>query len=122
MLMNWEEVRKMTHSGLVSFGSHTVSHALLDQMPLEKVRQELDECAARIQSETGMSSKLFAYPNGNYTSQVLSILSASGIIAAVTTSRGLVNSGSPLFELPRIAIHEDVAHTQALFQWRLFIK
>ncbi len=122
LLMNWNEVREMTESGLVSFGSHTVSHALLDQLPSENVRQELVESTARICKETGMSTDLFAYPNGNYTPRVLTMLSESGIKAAVTTKRGLVDKNSFLLELPRIAIHDNISHTQALFQWRLFVK
>jgi peptidoglycan/xylan/chitin deacetylase (PgdA/CDA1 family) len=122
LLMNWDEAREMLQSRLVSFGAHTVSHAMLDQLPLEQVQRELVECATAIHSEIGVSVEYFAYPNGNYTQQVLSTLPAFGITAAVTTKNGLVNGNSPLLELPRIAIHEDVSHTQALFQWRLFVR
>ncbi len=120
--MNWDEVREMLQSGLVDFGSHTVSHALLDQLPPEQVQQELFECADAYTSETRCVGRYFAYPNGNYTQQILSMLPDFGITAAVTTKRGLVNGKSPLLELPRIAIHEDISHTQALFQWRLFVR
>jgi peptidoglycan/xylan/chitin deacetylase (PgdA/CDA1 family) len=122
LLMNWDEVREMSQSRLVSFGSHTVSHALLDQLPVEKIQQEVVECAEDIQSHIHASAELFAYPNGNYTQQVSSILSTSGITAAVTTKRGLVKKDSPLLELPRIAVHEDISYTRALFQWRLFVR
>jgi peptidoglycan/xylan/chitin deacetylase (PgdA/CDA1 family) len=125
VLMNWNEVREMAESGLVSFGSHTVSHALLNQLPLKNVRQELIKSVAKIHKEaetTGMTTNFFAYPNGNYTSQVLAMLAESGITAAVTTKRGLVDKKSFLFELPRVAIHDDISHTQALFQWRLFVR
>ena len=122
LLMDWEEAREMLQSGLVSYGSHTVSHALLDRLPLEEVQQEVAECATQIHNQIGMSAEFLAYPNGNYTQQVLSTLPMFGITAAVTTKRGLVNGNSPLLELPRIAVHEDVSHTQALFQWRLFVR
>lgn len=122
VLMSWEEVREMSQSGLVKFGSHTVSHALLDQLSLEKAQQEVADSAMRVSREIGLASELFAYPNGNYSPQVLSMLPASGITAAVTTKRGLVDGDTPLLELPRIAVHEDVSFTQALFQWRLFVQ
>ena len=80
------------------------------------------ESAAKIHKEIGVRTKLFAYPNGNYTPRVLAMLSESGVTAAVTTKRGLVSESSLLLELPRIAIHDDISHTQALFQWRLFVK
>ncbi len=122
LLMNWDEVREMAESGLVDFGSHTVSHALLDQLQPKDVQQELVESVAKIHKEVGTQTKLFAYPNGNYTPQILAMLSESGITAAVTTKRGLVGGNSFLLELPRIAVHDDVSHTQALFQWRLLVQ
>jgi peptidoglycan/xylan/chitin deacetylase (PgdA/CDA1 family) len=122
ILMNWEEVKEMSQSGLLNFGSHTVSHAMLDMLPPENVQQEINGCATQIYKETGLSTDTFAYPNGNYTQDNLCILSQAGITAAVTTKRGFVNESSPLLELPRVAIHEDVGHTQALFQWRLFVR
>ena len=122
LLINWNEARKMTESGLVDFGSHTVSHALLNQLQPEDVLQELVKSVAKIHKEIGVQTNYFAYPNGNYTSQVLAILAESGITAAVTTKGGLVDKNSFLLELPRIAIHDDISHTQALFQWRLFVK
>ncbi len=122
LLMNWDEIREMLQSGLVSFGSHTVSHAMLDQLPIEQVQREVVECAADIHSQIDVSAEYFAYPNGNYTQQVLPMLTVSGITAAVTTKRGLVKKDSPLLELPRIAVHEDISSTLALFQWRLFVR
>jgi peptidoglycan/xylan/chitin deacetylase (PgdA/CDA1 family) len=122
LLMNWDEVREMSASGLVDFGSHTVNHALLDQLPVEKVRQELVESSDRICRETGLPVELFAYPNGNYDPTVLSLLPETGIRVAVTTRRGFVRPDASLLELPRMAMHEDVSHTPALFQWRLFVR
>lgn len=122
LLMSWDEAREMSASGLVDFGSHTVSHALLDQLPGERVRRELEESAERICGEIGSPVELFAYPNGNYDSTVLSMLPGIGIKVAVTTRHGFVRPDSSLLELPRIAIHEDVGHTPALFKWRLFVR
>lgn len=112
----------MIQSEMVSIGCHTVSHALLNQLPLENMQQEVADSVAQIYYETGISTDLFAYPNGNYTPEVLAVLPTTGITAAVTTRRGFVSGVTPLLELPRIAIHEDISHTQALFQWRLFIR
>ncbi|MGB3225546.1 MAG: polysaccharide deacetylase family protein [Desulforhopalus sp.] len=122
LLMNWEEVKEMSQSGLVDFGAHTVSHAMLNMLPPEKVQREIYGSVTQIFNQTGLSTDTFAYPNGNYTKDNLGLLPQAGIAAAVTTKRGFVNESSPLLELPRIAIHEDISHTQALFQWRLFVR
>lgn len=122
LLMNWQEVREMASSGIVNFGSHTVSHALLDKLSTEQIQWELAESIAQAQGQTNTAVEFFAYPNGNYSQKALSIVSASGVKAAVSTRRDYVLSSSPMFELPRIGIHEDVSHTVALLQWRLFVK
>lgn len=122
LLMNWQEVNEMAASGLVHFGSHTVSHALLDQVSIEDAEWELAESLSQIRNSTGIPVGFFSYPNGNYSPEVLAVLATSGIKAAVTTRRGFSRPDSPLFELPRIAVHEDVGHTTALFQWRLFVR
>jgi peptidoglycan/xylan/chitin deacetylase (PgdA/CDA1 family) len=122
LLMDWEEIKEMAASGLVQLGSHTVSHALLDQIPGEAVQLELSASMSHIRNNTGAAVDLFAYPNGNYDQKVLAVLATNGIKAAVTTRRGFIRSDTPLLELPRIAVHEDVANTTALFQWRLFVR
>ena len=122
LLMNWDEIREMVRSGLVTLGTHTVAHALLDQLPGEEVRQELIESTAQIQRETGRNSGILSYPNGNYSPSVLSLLPEVGVAAAVTTNRGWVNNASRVYELPRVAVHEDVSCTLPLFQWRLLIR
>jgi peptidoglycan/xylan/chitin deacetylase (PgdA/CDA1 family) len=122
LLMNWQEVKEVASSGLVSFGSHTVSHALLDSLPAEQIQGELAESIAEIQAQTERAVEVMAYPNGNYNRMVLSLVPACGIKAAVSTRRGYVQPNSPPFELPRIGMHEDVGHTAALFQWRLVVR
>ncbi len=122
LILNWEEISEMNESRLVSFGSHTASHVMLDQVqPNELLRQlcESMECLKKKISEPLMC---LAYPNGNYTPNVIHTLSAFGYRAAVTTKRGFVQIDSPLYELPRFAIHDDVSHSQSLFKWRLFVR
>lgn len=122
LLLNWDEVREMNDSGLVSFGSHTVSHELLDQIHGDELHFQLTESIEHLQREAANPEKLLAYPNGNFSREVVNMLSESGYIGAVTTERGFVQNSSPLFGLPRIAVHEDVSHTLNLFKWRLFIR
>ncbi len=122
LLLNWDEVREMVNSGLVTFGSHTASHALLDQLSDKDLSSEIAESLERLQKETGQEVDLLAYPNGNYSPAVLHVLSQFGIRAAVTTQRGLVGDSTPLYELPRIAVHEDISSTLPLLQWRLFVR
>lgn len=122
LLMNWEEVREMSQSELITFGSHTMSHALLDQLPVRLVREEIEGAIRVIEEKTGRPTDLFAYPNGNYNDSVIRVLNEVGVKAAVTTKRGYVQTASSMLKLPRIGVHEDVGSTSPLFEWRLFVQ
>jgi len=123
-LMNWNEIREMSSSGLVDFGSHTVNHRLLDQISPDQAVYEVLNSKDQIELETGQRCLLFAYPNGNYTGELIHILKETGMSAAVTTQRGYVTHrrSLSLLELPRISIHEDVSNSLALFLWRILVQ
>lgn len=122
LLMNWDEVQEMTDSGLISFGAHTASHALLDQLLVENARFEIEKSKEDIEKRVKKQVNLFAFPNGNYNKKVLSILRDIQFDAAVTTRRGYINMSSHLLELPRISIHDDISCTLPLFLWRLLVR
>jgi peptidoglycan/xylan/chitin deacetylase (PgdA/CDA1 family) len=47
---------------LVSVGSHTHTHALLDRLPTERVVEELDRSIELIGDRLGVAARHFAYP------------------------------------------------------------
>jgi len=122
LLLNWDEIKEMADSRLVTFGSHTTTHALLDQLSENAIEFEIDNSIDQLQKEIDQSIVLIAYPNGNYSKDVIKILPKYGVRAAVTTKRGLVHDSISLYELPRIALHEDISNSESLLQWRLFVQ
>jgi peptidoglycan/xylan/chitin deacetylase (PgdA/CDA1 family) len=119
LLMDWREVRVLVRSGLISFGSHTVSHALLDQIEEEAVEREIDQSRQQIEEVTEKPCALFAYPNGKCTPEARTILQNRGFIGAVTTRRGWIDGRVEAFDLPRIGMHEDVSARLPLFHARI---
>ena len=122
LIMNWEEVREMYDSKLVSFASHTVTHALLDQLTVEQVRVEICDSINQIRDELGDVEQVFAYPNGNLNSDVIRVLQDEGVTVAVTTRRGYVDHNTNLMEIPRIGLHNDVSASPAQFLWRILVR
>lgn len=118
-MLNWDEVQQMFASGLVRFGAHTVNHEMLDQVSLQKARDEITKSREDIEHNLGGRVSTFAYPNGNYTESIRNILTESGFNAALTTRKGFLAKGMPLMEIPRIAIHEDVSNTIPMFRSRI---
>jgi peptidoglycan/xylan/chitin deacetylase (PgdA/CDA1 family) len=60
--MSWTALRDARSTGLVTVGSHTHGHALLDRLPAGEVAGELDRSRALIEQELGVAPEHFAYP------------------------------------------------------------
>jgi peptidoglycan/xylan/chitin deacetylase (PgdA/CDA1 family) len=60
--ISWGAVRDACSTGLVSVGSHTHRHALLDRLPPDEVDDELDRSVGLIEERLGLATAHFAYP------------------------------------------------------------
>lgn len=60
--LSWPALRDVVSSGLVTVGSHTHTHALLDRIPPDEVAGELDRSIKLIEDNLGLSPEHFAYP------------------------------------------------------------
>jgi peptidoglycan/xylan/chitin deacetylase (PgdA/CDA1 family) len=121
-MLRWEEAAEMGKSGLVAFGAHTAEHEILDQVPIAKVRTEIMQSREIIGRRLGVNACTFAYPNGNYNQDIQKILLENQFVGAVTTRKGFLGHNTPLMEIPRIAIHEDISGTVPLFQGRILLE
>ena len=66
-MLSRRSIEDMTKSGLIEFGAHTHSHAILRLLPLDRQRSEISKSVAHITEWTGRHCRLFAYPNGRLT-------------------------------------------------------
>jgi peptidoglycan/xylan/chitin deacetylase (PgdA/CDA1 family) len=62
--ISWSGVRDALSTGLVTVGSHTHTHALLDRLPRARIEEELDRSMGLIQDRLGRNPGHFAYPKG----------------------------------------------------------
>ena len=117
--LNWYEAREMLVSGLVRFGAHTVNHEILDQVSLQKAKDEICISRKEIEHCLGSNVNTFAYPNGNHNESIRNILAENGFNLAVTTRKGLFDRDTSLMEIPRVAMHEDVSSSTPMFRSRI---
>ena len=82
-----EEILEMSQHG-IEFGSHTVSHKLLHQIPPEEVKFEVEESKNQIEEILGKPCKVFAYPGGHFSETSRQSAEDAGYIAAFTTYYG----------------------------------
>ncbi|MEJ5255874.1 MAG: polysaccharide deacetylase family protein [Acidimicrobiales bacterium] len=60
--LSWEGLREMVSTGLITLGSHTHSHVLLDRLPSGEIADELDRSVELIGERVGVEVHHFAYP------------------------------------------------------------
>lgn len=59
---SWAALRDAMTTGLLTVGSHTHTHALLDRANSEVVERELDAASGLIEDRLGIAAEHFAYP------------------------------------------------------------
>jgi peptidoglycan/xylan/chitin deacetylase (PgdA/CDA1 family) len=97
-----EEVVEMSEHG-IEFGSHTVNHRLLHQLPLHDVKFEVEESKKQIESLVGKPCQAFSYPAGFFTEDIQQVVKQAGYTVAFSTVYGSDNS-LDLFALNRVEI------------------
>jgi peptidoglycan/xylan/chitin deacetylase (PgdA/CDA1 family) len=102
--VTWDQARQMD-ADVVQIGSHTATHPILTRVSDERLRSELADSRARLESMLNREVDLFCYPNGDYDERVLSAAEAAGYRCAVTVETGLNGNDSDLLRLRRV--HTD---------------
>jgi peptidoglycan/xylan/chitin deacetylase (PgdA/CDA1 family) len=104
MFINWNAVRELAQSSLLSVGGHTASHACMDVMTEEEIMRDLLSSRQRFLEEGVKEVDLFAYPAGRANeSASLAVQQAGYDVAWMADGRppaGLIRS----FGLPRLGV------------------
>ena len=104
LMMTPEELRRLHRAGM-SIGAHTVSHPILQRLPLEQARREIAEGRAALESLIGEPVALFAYPNGrpgtDYGPEHVELVRSLGFSGAVSTAWGAWRAGVDRYQVPR---------------------
>lgn len=114
-MMNWEDLLSLD-PGLITIGSHTLSHPILTTLTAEEIEQELQESRHCLEQRLQRPVEFFCYPNGSYDARAYKAVKKT-YRAAVTTESGIVDrrDSLDLHRLPRIPSAENAALTA----WRL---
>ncbi len=102
-----EQIREMAKSGLIRFGSHTLSHPKLTELDEESLVRELVLSKERIEEVTGERVEALAYPNGLYNETVEKAAKKAGYRYCYTTDVPQ-KSYYPNTRLPRDYVSRDM--------------
>lgn len=68
--MSWEDARRMSRQGF-AIGAHGVTHSILPRESLEDALREIQYSIKRVSEQVGKPCDSFAFPNGNYTAELV---------------------------------------------------
>jgi peptidoglycan/xylan/chitin deacetylase (PgdA/CDA1 family) len=109
--LTWSEVRELQSQG-VSFGSHTVSHPVLHDLPWSDVARELRDSKVQIEDEVQERVDTFAYPfafpqeDRPFVTRLRRELADLGFTGAVTTAIGRAKPGHDPLCLRRLPVND----------------
>ena len=103
--MNWEQIKEMVNHG-VTIGHHTKNHLHLVTKEKEKIISEIEEANNDFLKNLGYVPDIFAYPYGEYSSEIKQI-TKNYFKAAFGQQSGGIYNGIDIFELPRYSLNEQ---------------
>lgn len=103
--MTSEEVRELVMDGLVTIGAHTVTHPVLAGLDPAACYREVSESKLACEELIGESVPSFAYPYGDFNTEVTEAVKVAGFTCACSTQRGPAFPSSDVFVLPRIPVY-----------------
>lgn len=100
--MNWNQIKEIASSGLVTFEGHTVHHANLPSLSFSAALKELVDSKNILQAQTGYPVNFVAYPNGATNNNVQNAAKKAGYVGGLGTWYGKAGGGS--MNMPRIKV------------------
>lgn len=101
--MCWDEVRRLLEAG-ADVGSHSVTHALLPQLPASEAYEELWQSKRELEERLGIRARALAYPNGDSDPIVRALARGAGYDCAFTVQPHLNSLEDDPLALGRIPV------------------
>ncbi len=104
-----EELARLVEDGLVEVGAHTLTHALLAGLPVDRQRAEIVEGKRLLESVLGREVTSFSYPYGgrrDYTTATVALVREAGFQRACANFPGTVRPDTDVWQLPRVLVRD----------------
>ncbi|MDD2823195.1 MAG: polysaccharide deacetylase family protein [Candidatus Daviesbacteria bacterium] len=106
--LTWPMIQEMHSSGLVSFEAHSVHHYHLASLAPDVVLQELQQSKKDLQDHLGINVNFMAYPYGETSPSVVSLVQKAGYIGAIGTWSNKIQSEGTIYNSPRLRISGSI--------------
>jgi len=119
-MMTWDQMREMKENGVL-FANHTSTHDYLVRRKkgetadehLERVQNDIEHAQQRLVDEFGSTPMLFAYPYGEFNTQIAEYLKSAGYLAFGQHSGAMGLHSNPV-ALPRFPVNEHYGDIKSL--------
>jgi peptidoglycan/xylan/chitin deacetylase (PgdA/CDA1 family) len=106
--LSWDELQRLGENN-IEIGNHSAAHDyLLDRRAgesktvwRERVKKEIQRAQVDLTAKLGRAPRLFAYPYGEFSHDLMDVVRELGFVAAVGQQSGAIGRGQELFALPR---------------------
>ncbi|MFA4991665.1 MAG: polysaccharide deacetylase family protein [Candidatus Omnitrophota bacterium] len=102
--LNWDQVMEISESGVVSIGSHTMTHAWLPGQPEQVLEREISGSRRSLEGHLGRPVSAFSYPVGGFDDNARNKVMESGYKIAVTTNPGRKYPKHDIFAMKRLRV------------------
>ncbi|MET0774778.1 MAG: polysaccharide deacetylase family protein [Pseudomonas mandelii] len=118
--LDWQQVRMLEASGLVRFGPHGASHAILTGLDDQRLHEELSRSRDALHNGCNRPLPVYCYPNGDNDARVREHVADHDYPFALGTGTGIYRGTDDPLNLPRFGVSQRVARNPQLLSWRLF--
>lgn len=102
--LTWDQVVEMSESGVITIGSHTMTHSWLPDLPEQRLDVEIFDSKRAIESHIRKTISSFSYPLGGFNEHVRDKVIKAGYKIAVATNPGKKYPKHDLFAMKRLRI------------------
>ena len=102
--LTWDQVVEMSESGIITIGSHTMTHSWLPGQPEQRLDSEIRDSKRAIESHLNKETTAFSYPLGGFNQNVRDKVIKAGYKIAVATNPGKKYPKHDLFAMKRLRI------------------
>ncbi len=106
--MNWREIKELSDSGLITIGSHSMSHPnLSENISIDDFKKEIFDSKQILENALNKKVTLFSYPFGGVSLKARAYVIRAGYKAAVGTNFPFGYPDNDVFSLKRLRISEN---------------
>lgn len=100
-VLTWEDLAEMKESGLLTIGSHTVSHPMLNKVSDDQVKEELTLSKNRICQMLSVTPRHLSYPHSAIDNRVVQFAEQMGYLSATLGYGGAIRKDDNVFKWNR---------------------